>query len=238
VLGAKVTRQNDGSAQGTMRGRIDAAKFPEVRDALRKLGNVETDTVERQKTASGEAKAELPVRAEEAVVDLTISSPPEHVSRRAALTVETADVDGGYVAARKAIEAAGGRVTEGQLVRRADGLQAIVKGRLDADRHAGAVEAMRALGKQKEQSASQALPPAGAFVRERGEIELWLVSPPALIGEEQGLGKVVRDTFSRSVAGVLWSVERLFVGAALALPWVGVGLGAWLLWRRRRKAVA
>jgi hypothetical protein len=239
VLDVKIARQNDGSAQGTLQGRVDAAKFPAVREALRKLGHPETDTVERRKTGKGGTpKADAPVRVEEATVDVTVASPPEHVARRAALTVEAADVEAAYAAARKAIEAGGGRVTEGQLVRRADGLQALVRGRLDADRHAAALETIRALGKPKQQSASQSLPPAGAFVRERGDVEVLIHTPPVLIGEEQGLGKAVRDTFTRSVGGVLWSVEKLFVGAALAGPWLLLAAAAWLVWRRRRKATA
>jgi hypothetical protein len=234
VADARVTRQSDGAATATLRARVDAARFPALREALRKLGHVATDTVDQQKKAQGgEPKADAPVRVEEAVVDLSVSTPAIHVSRRTSLTVETADVDGAYAAARKAIEVAGGRILEGQLQRQADGLRALVKGRLDADRHAGAVEALAALGKSKHQGASQSLPEPGSLVREQGEIELLLHTPPLLIGEERGLGKAVRDTFSNSVAGVLWSVEKLFVGLALAGPWIAVVALGWLFWRRR-----
>jgi len=41
------------------------------------------------------------------------------------------------------------------------------------------------------------------------------------------------------VAGVLWSVEKLFVGVSLAGPWLALALGAWVVVRRvrRKKAV-
>ena len=62
-----------------------------------------------------------------------------------------------------------------------------------------------------------------------------MVSPPQLIGEEHGIVKTIRDTFANSWAGLLWSIEKLFVGISLAGPWIVVLLGAWLLWRRARK---
>jgi hypothetical protein len=33
-----------------------------------------------------------------------------------------------------------------------------------------------------------------------------------LIGEEHGILKTIRDTFAHSWAGLLWSIEKLFVG--------------------------
>ena len=242
VADARLTRQSDGTLSGSLRARVDAAKFPEIRAALRSLGHVELDTLEQQSSGHGghgmPAGADAPVRREQAVVDLTVATPPLHVSRRAQLTVETADVDAAYGAARKAVEAAGGRILEGQLHRQPNVLTATLKAQVDGERQPGLVEALRSLGAVKEQGGSQTLPPPTALVREKGEVELTLRSPPALIAEEEGLGRTVRDTLARSFTGVLWSAEKLVVGLALAAPWIAAAALGWLLWRRRRRKTA
>jgi len=73
------------------------------------------------------------------------------------------------------------------------------------------------------------------LLRERAEIELALVSPPQIIGEEHGILRTIRDTFANSWKGLLWSIEKLFVGISLAGPWVVVLILAWVLWRRARR---
>jgi hypothetical protein len=77
VVDSRMTRQNDGSAKGILRAKVDAGKFPALREELRKLGHVDVDTVNQQKTARGEGapKPDAPVRKELAVVALTVSSP-------------------------------------------------------------------------------------------------------------------------------------------------------------------
>ena len=72
----------------------------------------------------------------------------------------------------------------------------------------------------------------------RKEIELALVSPAQLIGEEHGIVKVIRDTFANSWAGFLWSIEKLFVGISLAGPWIVLLAAGVLVWRRARKKKA
>ena len=78
------------------------------------------------------------------------------------------------------------------------------------------------------------------MLRERAEIEFTLVSPPQLIAEENGLGKSIRDTLANSWAGLLWSVEKLFVGISLAGPWVAILAAGVIAWKkiRRKKAAA
>ena len=71
-----------------------------------------------------------------------------------------------------------------------------------------------------------------------GEIVLEIATPAPLIPEESGLSRVLRDTFSRSVAGVLWSVEKLFVGIALAGPWIVLAILVLVIWKRVRRPKA
>jgi glycine cleavage system regulatory protein len=247
VVDSKMTKQNDGASTGTIRGRVDAEKFPALRDALKTLGTVTNDTVNQQKTArgghEGAPKGDAPLRKEQAIVDLTVSSPPLFVTRRSQILIETAAVESAYQNARRVIEAAGGKIVDGSLTGRADGMSAILRAQVDADQFADLVASLKTAGKVKNANVNHVLPAvstdgAAPLLRERAEIELALVSPPQLIGEEHGILKTVRDTFANSWTGLLWSVEKLFVGLSLAGPWIAVLAAVWILWRRGRRRKA
>jgi glycine cleavage system regulatory protein len=247
VVDSKMSRQSDGSSTGTIRGRVDAEKFPALREALKKLGVVTTDTVNQQKTArgghEGTPKADAPLRKELAVVDFSVSSPPIFVTRRSQILVETDAVESAYQNSRRAIEAAGGKIQDGSLNGGTSGASATLKAQVDADKFSLLVDSLKTAGKIKNANLQSSLPPlspeGGAqLLRERAEIELALVSPPQLIGEEHGILRTIRDTFAHSWTGLLWSIEKLFVGISLAGPWIVLLLGGWLLWRRARKKKA
>ncbi|HEX7897781.1 MAG TPA: DUF4349 domain-containing protein [Planctomycetota bacterium] len=239
VVDSKMSRQNDGAATGTIRARVEAAKFPGVREALRNLDHVETDTVDQQKSArGGEPTSVAPVRVEQATIQFSVSTPALLVSRRAQLRVETKDVEAVYLASRKSVETAGGRVLDGGLSKRSDGGSASLTVQVDVDKFAALVEAFKASGEVKHAVVNQSAGAVAVPVRERAEVILQLQSPPALIGEEHGIARTVRDTFGRSWTGLLWSVEKLFVGLSLAGPWALAVVAGWLLWRRARRPKA
>jgi len=244
VIASNMARQSDGSATGTVRGRVDSEKFPALRDALKKLGVVTNDTVTQQKTArggnEGTPKADAPLRKEQAVVDFTVTSPPLFVTRRSQILIETAQVESAYQNARRVVEAAGGKIVDGSLTGRVDGMSATLKAQVDADKFNDLLTSLKTAGEVKNANVNHTLPTIGSdgttpLLRERAEIELALVSPPKLIGEEHGLLKTIRDTFANSWTGLLWSIEKLFVGISLAGPWVAVLATAWILWRRARR---
>jgi hypothetical protein len=233
VADSKLTRQNDGTAQAAIKARVDAAKFPGLRESLRTLGHVDADTLNETKSArggTGEARPDAPLRRELAVIDLTISTPPVVFVREAQVHVETPDVEGRYAAARKAVEAAG-RIAGGALTGGTEGANASVVAHVDADRAAALIDAFKALGtvKSAQSQHSNAVDPS-KLVTERAKIELVLSSPPTLLPEDRGLGRTVRD----SIGGFVWSIEKVFVGIALAAPWGALGVLGWWLWRRRR----
>jgi hypothetical protein len=236
VVDSKMTRQNDGAATGTIKARVEAAKFPDVRQALRGLGHVETDTVDQQKTArGGEPTSSAPVRVEQATIDLSVSTPALLITRRAQIRVETKDVEAVYLASRKTSEAAGGRVLDGGLSNRSDGGSASLTVQVDVDKFSALVSAFKGSGEVKHAVVNQSAGVVAVPVRERAEIILVLQSPPAILGEEHGIARTVRETFARSWGGLLWSIEKLFVGLSLAGPWLlAAGLG-WLGWRRARR---
>jgi hypothetical protein len=122
-------------------------------------------------------------------------------------------------------------------------MQATLRIQIDADKFQALVDSLKSAGKVKNANINSVLPAASAdgsalLLRERAEIDFALVSPPQLIGEEHGLWKSVQDTFAKSWAGLLWSIEKLFVGISLAGPWVVLVLIALFFWRRRKKVTA
>ncbi|MFN3484893.1 MAG: DUF4349 domain-containing protein, partial [Planctomycetota bacterium] len=247
VVDSRMTRQADGSAQGVVQARVEAEKFPAVRQALRGLGHVKADTVNQQKVArggrEGAVRADAPVRREQASVEILIAAPPVFFSRRAELTLESAGVEGSYQAVRKALEQAGGQILEGSLTGQTTRASASVRAHVDAERFATVFEELKKAGAVKEAATRLEVPPADPsgeppLVRERAEIEVSIIAPPEILPEEHGLGRTIRDTISGSVRGLLWSIEKLFVGASLAAPWVALGLGGWFLYRRLRRARA
>jgi glycine cleavage system regulatory protein len=247
VVDSKMTRQSDGASTGTIRGRVDAEKFPALRDVLKGLGTVTNDTVNQQKTArgghEGAPKADAPLRKEQAIVDLTVSSPPLFVTRHSQILVETPEVESAYQNSRRAVEGAGGKIVDGSLKGYAGGMSATLRIQIDADKFAALVDSLKSAGKVKNANVNHVLPAVSSdgalpLLRERAEIEFALVSPPQLIGEEHGILKTIRDTFANSWTGLLWSVEKLFVGLSLAGPWIAVLAAAWILWRRARRKKA
>ena len=241
-----MSRQNDGSSTGTIRARVEADKFSALRESLRKLGFPTNDTVNQQKSArggqEGTPKADAPLRKELASLDLTISSPPLFVTDKSQLLVETPNVESAYQNSRKAIEAVGGKIVDGALAGRGDRMQGALRAQVDADKFNALVESLKTAGTLKNANVNHVLPtvtPEGVpLLRERAEIELTLISPPQLIADEHGIGKTIRDTFANSWTGVLWSIEKLFVGLSLAGPWlllVAVGV---IVWRRLRRKKA
>jgi glycine cleavage system regulatory protein len=247
VVDSKMTRNNDGSSIGTIRARVDSDKFPALREALKKLGVVTNDTVNQQRSARGgnesTPKIDAPLRKEQAVVDFSVSSPPPFVTRRSQILVETSEVESAYQNSRRAVEAAGGKIVDGALTGRTDGMSATLKVQIDSDKFGPLVDSLKSAGKVKNSNVQYILPSGSPeapapLLRERAEIELALVSPPQFIGEEHGLLKTIRDTFANSWKGLLWSIEKLFVGVSLAGPWIVVLLVAWVLWRRARRKKA
>lgn len=239
ITEAQMTREG-GGVQGLVRGRVEAGKFPEVRQALRALGHVVKDTAKRRRAAQGATALPggIPVRAELAAVEIQLSTHAAQVTRTTRLVLEAQDVDAAYQSARRAFEEAGASVTGGGLNAASGGSSASLGGELDVDRAAALQAKLAQLGKSKEAETRHSLPAAGAApLRERARLDLTIATPEPLVAEEKGLTRMVRATFSGSVAGILWSIERLVVGISLAAPWVALGLLAWFLYRRRRKAV-
>jgi hypothetical protein len=246
VVESRMTRSNEQSASGFVRGKVDAEKFPAVRETLKALGQyVDTDTVNQQQTGrggKGDSKPGAPVRKEQAVIDFTVNTPPIVVTRQAAISIEASPAESAYQTARQEVKNAGGEIIAGSLMDKTNGASAFVKAQIDEDKFAALVEKLKSLGKVKNATVKQDEPGSeggrAPLLRKKGEIVIEISTPPPLIPEESGLGRVLRDTFSRSIAGLLWSVEKLFVGIALAGPWILLAILVILIWRRARRTAA
>ena len=219
----------------TVRGRVEAAKYPDVRRALQALGHVTKDTAHRRRSAQGgpATAAAIPVRSEWAAVEVLLSTPSALVTRRTEVALETADVEAAYAAARRALEEAGAGKLEGGLNAGGESSSATLGGEVDVERLSRLLPNLAALGKLKRSETRHTLPPAGsAPAPERARLDLTIASPPPLVTEEHGMLRTLRSTIAGSVAALMWSLERLFVGLFLALPWAAIAFLAWLLWRR------
>lgn len=236
LVESTLTRADGGTARGVVRAHVEAEKFPALRDELRSFGPVTRDTVDRRRAAQGgeAASGPAPVKRERAFVEVFVEPASPQVTRWTRLEIEAGDVDGRYQEARKAFEETGAKLTDGTLEAGAERSSGTLKAEVDADKAPALVARLSSLGKTRSSSTRQGLPAAGS-AWERTEVTLSLATPPVLIPAEHGLARAVRDTFTGSVAGLLWSVERLFVGLFLVLPWAALALLGWLTWRRLRR---
>lgn len=244
IVEAKLSGEGEAASTASLRARIEAAKYPALREALRKLGHPALDRVDQQKSARGgseeSAAPGAPVVLALATLDLNVAPLAPIVTRRANLVVETGDVDAAYQAARGAVEAAGGKLLDGGLAGSTSNASARLRAQVEIGRFPELLAALKASGTLKEASNEHLLPEGkiAGSIFEQAQLTLELKTPAPLIPEESGLGRVLRETFSGSWSGFLWSIERLFVGAALATPWLLLGGLALLIHRRRRKAAA
>ncbi|HZL72524.1 MAG TPA: DUF4349 domain-containing protein, partial [Planctomycetota bacterium] len=243
VVQSQMARSNEESASGFVKGKVDAEKFPDVRGKLKALGQyVDQDTVNQQQTGrggQGDAKPGAPVKKEQAVIDFTVNTPPVVVTRQAAVAIEASPAGTAYHSARQEVQAAGGEIVAGSLMDRTGGATAFVKAQIDEEKFAALVEKLKTLGKVKNATVKQDEPGSDSgrapLLRKKGEIVFEITTPPPLIPEESGLGRVLRDTFTGSIAGLLWSVEKLFVGLALAGPWIVLAILVLLVWKKTRR---
>jgi len=63
----------------------------------------------------GSPKVDAPLRKEQAILDISVTSPPIFVTKRSQLLVETSEVESAYTNSRKAVEGAGERSISSNL---------------------------------------------------------------------------------------------------------------------------
>lgn len=236
ILDARMTRQQDGSAKGFIKASVDAEKFPGVLEDLKKLGTPTEATVTQQQQPiggkEGKGSPDAPVRKEQAVMDLTLSTPPRVVTLNGDVSVETPEAAGAYEAARKAVQDAGGKILDGGMTHHVDGSSGTLKVEVDASKFSGLVDTLKRLGKVKTATVKQQEPPKGIEIRrELGRLEVSVMTPGRLVQSEEGIGAALR----KSVRGLVFSLQMLVVGAAYAGPWLLVALLVLFLIRRARK---
>ena len=238
-MDANMKRFRDDQAAGLIRISIEAGKFPAVREALKQLGAVTADTVERTQTASGGSRVpapDAPVRREEARISFSLGTPEVVETVQGTLKVEASSPQKAYEAARKAVKAAGGEITGGGMTEHTDGATGTLYVRVDAARFQTLLDALKGLGNVKRSNVTRNEKKDGEKVRrEKGVISMTISTPKKLVQSDEGVGAMFRDTISGSLAGLLWSLEMMVVGAAYMGPWFVLLLLCVFLYRRRQK---
>ena len=239
IMDANMKRFRDDQAAGLIRISIEAGKFPAVREALKQLGAVTADTVERTQTASGGSRVpapDAPVRREEARISFSLGTPEVVETVQGTLKVEASSPQKAYEAARKAVKAAGGEITGGGMTEHTDGATGTLYVRVDAARFQTLLDALKGLGNVKRSNVTRNEKKDGEKVRrEKGVISMTISTPKKLVQSDEGVGAMFRDTISGSLAGLLWSLEMMVVGAAYMGPWFVLLLLCVFLYRRRQK---
>lgn len=238
--GGQILEARSNDSEAFARARVDAPRLPALRAALLALGQAVEDAVERKKEPRGAADVPLsgpPLRSEPAQLELKITPPREALTRQVSLKLESAGVEASFEAARSAMSEAGAAVSEGGLSGPAGALSGLLRARVDVERLPGLLDRLRGLARVKEESVEQRLPDARG-VLERAEVTLRIAGPEPIIAEENGAARALRTTLAGSWGGFLWSLERIFVGASLALPWLAIAGLAWLIWRRQRASAS
>lgn len=240
IRDANMKRFREDQAAGLIRISIDAGKFQAVREALRQLGDVTTDTVERTQKASGGSRVpapDAPVRREEARIAFSLGTPEVVETVQGTLTVEASSVQNAYEAARRAVEDAGGEITGGGMTEHTDGAAGTLYLRVDAAKFQTLIDTLKALGDVKRSTITRKEGNDGNKVRrEKGVISMTISTPKKLVQSDEGVGAMLRDTVSGSLVGLLWSLEMMFVGAAYLGPWFILVALCIFLYRRRLKS--
>lgn len=236
VLESKLNRRDDGVAEGTIKALIPAEKFERTVEAIKALGVVEKAVIDVRESSAGAALG-AKRRREAGIVELSIHSPREVQRAGADLRIEAADVAGAYAKLRA--QFASGELRDAKIAHSVDGAQALVVAMVPISKFDGAVASVEALGTVKERTIARDEQVLKTPSKEVGRLNVLLVTPPKLIPEEEGFGATVERTWSECATGLLWSVEKLLVGAAYLVVWGLPVVGLWLLFRRlRRKAAA
>ncbi len=237
IRDANMKRFREDQAAGLIRISIEAGKFPAVREALRQLGDVTTDTVERTQKASGGSRVpapDAPVRREEARIAFSLGTAEVVETVQGTLSVEASSVQNAYEAARKAVEDAGGEITGGGMTEHTNGATGTLYLRVDAAKFQTLIDSLKALGDVKRSTITRKEGNDGNKVRrEKGVISMTISTPKKLVRSDEGVGAMLRDTISGSLIGLLWSLEMMFVGAAYLGPWLILVALCIFLYRRR-----
>ena len=234
--------RTDKGVEAVVSTKVKMEKFDEVAITWEDLGAVIDRSVQRTETGLVTPTGEpIPVR-EMATLSLKLTTPTDVVRAKAKLRVKvTNNIADAYAQARRLV----GTLDFAELVDTADGASALVSGTIEIDRFDGAVAGIVGLGETEERTINRIEPgelPGGEKrpqLKEVGVINVLLVTPPPLVSKEEGVAATIKRTFSDSATGFLWSIEKLFVGAAYLLVWGMIPVGLWLLirrWRRRAKA--
>jgi hypothetical protein len=252
IIQGGIRKQNK-RATGTITAYVDAEQFNGIIEQFKALGEVKHFNVSQQQSSS-EGKPtkfkDTKIRKERGRINLTIYPPAgEYIkTQQGRIVLETSNVENIYNKAQNKANKTKTKILRGNIDRETDKVTATLVWRVEADYFHSLVDNLKNLGKVKsseikEHQTSYGIDPKSKIQapvrKDPGTIELVIVSPSVIVSSEKGVLATLKNTLKGSIAGLLWSLERLIVGIATVLPWLVIitlviMLGSWL-WRRQRK---
>jgi len=228
--------QPNGSHLARLTLLLPMGKYPAYVETLKKLGRVQSLSVQRNDT-SGNAADDAPA---EIALALTDDDPPVQVTQ---MTLVANDVDSQAQQIKKQAVDAGVDVKSSSFQRQPDGTElAQMTLRLPLGHYPAFLATLQQAGKteslsvQRDDHPEQARPDDTAPV----EIQLQLHNTPAIVPDNSGLWPTLRDTFAQGFGALFGSVKVIGVIVAFLIPWVvAIVVLAWIgrriyLWRKNR----
>lgn len=245
IIEANINRQNE-NVTAKVRAAIDAEKFPEMLRTLKEKGEVKNFQVEEKRTPSANGAVvsfDAPIRKEQGVVDVYVNPVPGQYVQFADANI-IVECDNPSPVSQQAVSLANGLnaiVFEAKVSDQEKGQKAEVKCEVPADSFDKLVEGFKSLGKVQVARVNRAqaaygidpnsnLPPR--VVKRKGIIILTIQKPGEFIPEEKGVGATIKNTASTGFTGLLQSLGYIVVGFSYALPWIGIALVIYLVYRK------
>jgi hypothetical protein len=215
-------------------GEVTFDVMAENREAARKLLDAAGAVYSRSVTHSTNARAvEFKTRMTVTLMGQD-QLPPRETGR---MRIEVNNVEQAKIDLESSALKAGGRVVEFNRVTEpgSDRLTAHFVINLPQKNAEAFTIAAQSLGRLRESNSAQKPDaPQGEFARAQFEIDL--ATAGSIVSDDEGFGSSVRHALSVSVAGLLWSLERIVIGVLVIGPWALIGWGLWKMARRKKIA--
>jgi glycine cleavage system regulatory protein len=236
VKGSNFGNQPNGSHLARLTLLLPMGKYASYVETLKKLGRVESLSVQRNDT-NGTAADDAPV---EIALIVTDDDPPVQVTQ---MVLVADDVDTQAQQIKKQAGDAGVQIKSSSFERQPDGSElAQMALRLPLGHYPAFLATLQQSGKTESLSVQREDRPGQAPSDDSApaEIQLQVHNPAAIVPDNSGLWPTLRDTFAQGFGALFGSVKVIGVIIAFLVPWVITAiLFAWIgrriyVWRRNR----
>ncbi len=231
---------------GIVKGHVDAEQFVLLVEQLKGLGEVKTANIQQQTSSQGETPAkpeDTRIRKERGSVVLNLLPPAgEYIHKqKAIINLESSDVDSVYARAQKIARDTQAKIMNGNINRGVDRTVATIVCQVESDRFRILADSFKVLGKvlsatMDEEQIAQGIDPKSTLpapVRKNPAIvHVIITSPQAIVAQDSGVWKTLRNTLRDSIKGVGLSLQYLIVGLLAVAPWIIVIMLIIMLFKR------